>query len=498
MTEQTTAGESRQYALRPAIPLLVGAAIYLFLLPLGSSLLNDADTYWHVAIGRWIVEHGALPTGDPFSHTMRGAHWIAFEWLSQLAYAGAHALGGWPAVAMLASVSYAIAFGLLARLLLRELPPLPALIMVAVSFALAMPHMLARPHAFAFPILVIWAGTLVRTVDLGKAPPLALLPLMVLWANTHGSFTLGLALIGPVAFEAFWNARPPERMRVAWLWLGFALLAIAAACLTPYGPEMFLVTYRTLSLGEALSIVVEWRPQDFGRLGAFEVSLLFGIGYALHSGLTLPPLRILALLGLLHLALWQTRHADLLALLGPLFLAAPLASWMASRNVIQQQSTAARAAVLAPSMIAAMILAVAATSVVWMLMWGRNIAPHAQNTPSAAVAAASIAHAGPVLNDYRFGGYLDYIGIAPFIDGRAEVYGRDLMLRHHNAISLQDIPGFLRLLDQYRIQVTLLAPSTPAIGLLDRLPEWRRVYADEIAVVHKRQPGASAQPSPSQ
>jgi hypothetical protein len=30
----------------------------------------------------------------------------------------------------------------------------------------------------------------------------------------------------------------------------------------------------------------------------------------------------------------------------------------------------------------------------------------------------------------------------------------------------------------------LLAPSTPAVGLLDRLPDWKRAYADDIAVVH--------------
>jgi hypothetical protein len=37
--------------------------------------------------------------------------------------------------------------------------------------------------------------------------------------------------------------------------------------------------------------------------------------------------------------------------------------------------------------------------------------------------------------------------------------------------------GFPALLDEYRISATLLAPSTPAVALLDRLPEWQRVYA---------------------
>jgi hypothetical protein len=32
----------------------------------------------------------------------------------------------------------------------------------------------------------------------------------------------------------------------------------------------------------------------------------------------------------------------------------------------------------------------------------------------------------------------------------------------------------------------LLAPTTPAVGLLDRMDGWQRVYADDVAVVHVR------------
>jgi hypothetical protein len=42
------------------------------------------------------------------------------------------------------------------------------------------------------------------------------------------------------------------------------------------------------------------------------------------------------------------------------------------------------------------------------------------------------------------------------------------------------------LLDEYRISATLLAPSTPAVALLDRSPGWQRLYADAVAVVHGR------------
>lgn len=107
--------------------------------------------------------------------------------------------------------------------------------------------------------------------------------------------------------------------------------------------------------------------------------------------------------------------------------------------------------------------------------------PAANITPENALRSVDVAKAGPILNEYSFGGYLDFVGIAPFIDERAEAYGAAFTLRHDRALNLQNLPDFLALLDEYRIGVTLLLPRTPAVGLLDRLPEWQRVYSDDIA-----------------
>jgi hypothetical protein len=60
----------------------------------GPQLLGDPDTYSHLALGRWILDHGAVPTVDPFSANFRGTHWLAFEWLSEVVFALAYAAGG--------------------------------------------------------------------------------------------------------------------------------------------------------------------------------------------------------------------------------------------------------------------------------------------------------------------------------------------------------------------------------------------------------------------
>jgi hypothetical protein len=56
------------------------------------------------------------------------------------------------------------------------------------------------------------------------------------------------------------------------------LLAFGAACLNPYGPEIILVTFRTVALGSALTTVTEWRSQDFTHLGPFELIMLGAFG----------------------------------------------------------------------------------------------------------------------------------------------------------------------------------------------------------------------------
>src|SRR5215471_10400567 len=98
-------------------PLWIGAAIYGLLLVTGERLLNDPDTYWHIATGRWIWAHVAVPTVDPFSHTLRGAPWHAHEWLAELVIAGAYGALGWAGVVALSAMAVAGSLALLMRAL---------------------------------------------------------------------------------------------------------------------------------------------------------------------------------------------------------------------------------------------------------------------------------------------------------------------------------------------------------------------------------------------
>jgi|SRR5215475_8139431 len=458
------------------LPLVVGCVVYALMLALGAELMRAPETYWHLRIGQWIIAHLTVPHGDMFSHTFLGQPWIAKEWLSQVLYAAAYAVGGWNGVVALACAATGAALALLARTLCERLDSVAVLVLVSAALVLAAPHLVARPQVLALPVMVAWVAGLIQANDRAQAPSLALLPLMTLWANLHGGFTLGLALIAPIGAEAVWNSAGPLRRSVGLAWLRFAALALLSACVTPYGAESILATYRIFSPGAALSAVGGWRAQDFSQLGPFELTLLAGMASAFHLGMRLPPMRIILLLGLAHMALSHVRNGELLGLIGPVLIATPLA---------RQFATMPAAARLRPLDWRAMGLVAALFVVTLTVGKVRPVAPAPQISPAAAVDRLKEIE-GPVFNGYDLGGYLIFAGVPTFIDGRTELYGEAFTMHYLRAVTLRDIGELLHLLERYKIAATLLTPHTPAVQFLDRSPDWERVYGDDTAVVHRR------------
>jgi hypothetical protein len=311
---------------------------------------------------------------------------------------------------------------------------------------------------------------------------------MVLWANLHGGFVLGLMLVAPVALDAVVTADVKSRTSLALRWAAFGGAALIASCCTPYGWNSLLASQKILSLGEALPLITEWRPTDFGSLGAFEIFLLFGIGLALLRGIKLPPLRIALLLGFLHMALAQGRAAEILALLAPLALAAPLARQIGGAEGSNAVSNANAAPPARGVLFASIAIALVAGTFAYTSVY--RFEPHRRGSPVAAVVELKKLNLERVFNDYDFGGYLIANGVAPFIDGRTELYGEKFFVDHNAASGLMEPENLFRLLEEYRIQATLMRTQSAATKLLDHIDGWQKVYADEIATIHLRKPGA--------
>jgi hypothetical protein len=489
--EQPRAIGASRSAWAVSWPLLLGLAVFVTLNNrAGLPLLGDPDTHWHITVGNWILTQGAVPTVDSYSFTFAGQPWIAKEWLSQVLLAAAYAIGGWAGVSALAAAAIGFTFALLLRLLMRDLRPLPALLFTATAIIMTAPHFLARPHVLAFPLVLLWVAGLVRAVEERRAPDWWLLGIMLLWANVHGGFTLGLMLAGALALDALVGARDAGERRTLFIaWAKFGIAALLAACITPYGPESILVTSRIFSLGDSLGMIAEWRSPDFQKHPLLELVLLVALYLALSRGLRLPLIRLLIVLGLVHLFLRYARNAELLAMLAPLVIAPLLARQFPAIGAEPRPSGRFKA-LARPAGPAALAVCLAFAGLVAGVLIGLGrTTPPTDNTPSAAVTFAHDAGLTDkrVFNHYGYGGYLISAGIPTFIDGRGELYGGEFIKRYVHAVSLRDEEPFDALLDRYAIDWTLLSKEQPANRLLARLPGWRQAYSDDSAIIFVRE-----------
>ena len=483
--------------LIPSWPLIVGLAAFGRALAQPTSLLNDPDTYLHIAAGRWILSQFALPAQDPFSHSLAGASWVPHEWLAEVMLTGVYRTSGWNGLVLLGAACFGMAMALLTRFLLRRFDPFSALIAATLGGALVLGHLLVRPHILALPLLVVWCGELLAARDAGRALPVWLLPLMALWANLHGSFMFGLALALFLGAEAAlqWGSRLLEARR----WGVFGLLAIAAALLTPNGLPGLVEPLRLMMMPALQASFTEWRSPDFQTFQPLEIWLLGLIALGFTTGARLPFARLLLLLALCHMALAHVRHTELLGLVGPLVVAASLGPQIAARIRALPLSALGRGVIRlarpAPMPATALALVMAAAMSLVLVM-RPVVRTDDAVTPAAALdAAASLGLRGPVFNSEIFGGYLIFRGIPTFIDGRIELYGNDFLARYLKA-DAGDEGVLAALIDQYGITWTLLSPQEGAVRCLDRLPGWRRVYSDSLAVIHTRQPASDPSPLP--
>ncbi len=458
---------------------LAAIAVFLFALAAFSpQVLGDGDTWSHVATGEWIIAHGAAPRVDPFSHSMPGAPWTAHEWLSEVLLAFAFRFGGWSGVALLTGAAVATAALIVGLSAARKLRGAPLVAAVAIGLSLVTANLLARPHVLALPLAAAWSAGLIAARDRERAPPLGLAALMIAWANLHGGFIFGLMLIGPFALEAVTGAPVGARLLAARAWATFALAALAAALINPYGVDALVRPFRLMSV-ENLSRISEWRPQDFSHLGTMELALLTLLGLALTRPFAMPPIRATLIIALVAMALQHSRHQVLLGILAPMLLARPIAAAFGAAPVGEECRLVARTALFG-------------TLAAALAIGGARLMAPIERTDGAAAPISALSgvprdlRRKPVLNDYAFGGYLIFEHVRPFIDARVELYG-DPMLSLYDKLRSGDREAVENTLKRYDIAWTIFAPDSRIVAMLDREPGWRRLYADAVAVVQARE-----------
>ncbi|RXH24715.1 membrane protein [Bradyrhizobium nanningense] len=487
-------GIAVQGRARALVPLCAGAGAYLLILYLGDMRLQDSDTFWQIKIGQWILDHRAMPTVDFYSFTRTGVPWNSTSWLSQVLFASSYAQWDWAGPVILTAAGVALAVAIFVYLIGAQIEAPRAVLFAMLALLLSTHHVLARPHILALPVMVAWVGLLMAAADRRSAPSWYWLPLMALWANLHGGFVLGLALIGPISLEAVEHAEKGRRLALFMRWVLFGIGALIASCCTPYGWRTLQGATSILGLGELLSIIFEWMPANFTTFTSFEGALLGLIAFGYYRGLVLSAPRIFLILFLTWSALTHVRSIETFAFLVPLVLAKPLGE-MFPRPPADAAGADRWPARYVTVTGALMIVAASWTSTSLYMAHHRFSFTMAQ-TPVAAVDLLEQRKVQRIFNAYEFGGYLISRDIPVFIDGRAELYGEKFVMDFFKATEGKKPEVLPRLLDEYKIDATLLVADAPGPQILDQLKGWKRIYADDIAVIHVRDHADSAAATP--
>jgi len=473
-----------------SFPALLGATLAGGAYVVARSNCPDPDTWWHLAVGKHILETRSLPSVDPYSFTVSGTHWIAYEWLGEVFMALAGRLGGLRApTVLLVLLSAALLVLLYCYAWLRSGNCKAAFIACALVLPVATAFFTLRPQLLGYNFLLL---TLICLEQFRRGHPRALWllpPLFLVWVNTHGTFVFGLVVVGlawlsgQVGFDTGGLvAKRWTRAQSRYL-LVVMFLCVLVLPLTPYGTRIAAYPLE-MGLGQPVNIasIVEWQPLAFNLfLGKMFLALLllFFLAYLAQR----PQLRLAEVGLLLFAAFAACVHLRFL----PIFLAAftPLLALLLARWMPGYEAKKDR-----PVLNVAFMTLIAASVVFSFPSSGRIEKMAAEQYPREAVAYLR-AHPvrGPMLNEYGWGGYLIW-AFGPehkvFIDGRADIYEYAGVLSDYMSITLMD-PQALRLLRKYGIEACLVSRKAPLATLLAALPDWERIYSDELAAlyVHK-------------
>ena len=437
--------------------------LLVIFLALGLPIGLDGDTAWHIAVGRWIVRHGHIPTTDPFSFTAFGKPWVAMEWPADVLFAGMFQLAGYAGVAAVIAAAIIALNAILLIYLRGRVGPIGVMLAIIGMDIVLSPSLLARPHVLVWPLVAGWTVLLAKSTETKRPPPLWSALLLTLWANLHGSFPLAAVIGGFLALDALIAAKWKNLRE----WLVFAGACLAAVCLQVNGIDGILQPFRIANL-KSLHLITEWLPSSIKNTPQFFGVLLLVLGILLWRGVRIPVGRLLLLLAMLGLAFFQVRHQSWFAIVAAVVLPPLL-----GRKIEAKGSGLPILAAAVP------------------LLLARTLIPI--NPPeSVANPGALFAHippelkSQPVFNEYGFGGPLILAGIKPYIDGRSEMYGDDFMT-DYTEIADGDTERFQRAVKRYGIRWAIVPVEFKFREKLDHLPGWRRIYADKVGVIFVRQ-----------
>jgi hypothetical protein len=471
--------------------LLVGG-VYLS----AREFMVDPDCWWHIKTGEIILATHHWPHGDPYSYTVAGHPWLAYEWGGDVLLAIAERLGGVRGLsAFLIIVAAAVMIALYYLGTLCSGKSKAGLVSATVLLFLAVPSFSLRPQMLGYLFLILTLIALERFRQ-GKHNALWLLPILFLvWVNTHGSWIIGLGVIGVYWFAGLFEFQmgglearrwsQPDRQRLSSVFL----LSLCALPITPYGSALcFYPLQVASSIPISVAGIMEWQPMPFNLPGGkLFLALLLGFVVAQIAFRFVWRLETLALF--LFGTAMATLHVRFVLLFVPFFapvLAIIVARWLSPYNRAKDQFVLN--AVLMAGCIAAMVHYFPSRTELDTSL--------AEGFPIGAVEYLNHHDVPePMMNSYGFGGYLIW-SRGPehkvFVDGRSELYEAGGLLNDYmQLVTIK--PAALSILRFYGIKSLLLGRNEQLVTVLNALPEWQKVYTDNNSVIFVQRESAVAQ-----
>jgi hypothetical protein len=476
--------------LSRALPAVFLAAVGLTAL----RPIDDADFWWLLRAGRYMVETGSFLRADPFSATASGALWLNHAWGFELFIYGLYALAGTTGVILFQGVAAAATFGVLYGLLRRDG------VGQGWSFALLSLGVLAtqgfwapRPQLVTYVILALFVRIL-ADFQSGRQNRLWWLPLLTAaWANLHGGFLAGPALVVLCAAGELvgWTLGDETgrngglgRARTLAMFAGASVLASMA---NPFHYHVLLFPFQVM--GEQLSQawIIEWASPPFGHPQVLVLEIMLGLMLVLALGTARPvPWRdLVVLVPLVHLGLQATRNTPLLVIVATPILGRAIASWAGAHWA--RLPGLGRRAVSAGTLalvLSACSLVAGSRQPVAVLKAFRPTFGVASTLPAGAVDfLRREGRHGTLWNEYVWGGYLIwhlYPELRVSIDGRMAVYGPERFAEHLRVSELE--PGWQDVLARLQADAAVVRSGSPLVSAL-RASGWVVRYEDPVATV---------------
>jgi len=263
-----------------ALAAIAGVFVFLNLNP-----IRPHDFWWHMAVGREIVDTGQIPTVDAYSQTLRSQPYASYNmfWLMEVFFYQVYSRGGAALIVFSHSLMVSAAYAILLYLGWKISGSWRmATLAMLFAAALGLNDWNVRPQAATFFIGAFYLLAIHKLRSGGKRGWLLTFPLgMLVWANSHGAFFIGLIFTGLWLGDEAWRGWRVGNAHGRWNGLLLPLVALLttglAMLLNPRGVDILIYLNGMLANSPVQNLVTEWAAPSFNTLGGalFLLGLLF-------------------------------------------------------------------------------------------------------------------------------------------------------------------------------------------------------------------------------